>query len=252
MVIIWVTTTCYQPLSIAFASFIILVYLLCPLRSDHPDSASKPLSDWKSDERLTGPVDRKLTVKPGPLTVDTTEHSFHSHQNQHLSHLVSDRRGLSMGIRDMDSHISMGPTHTYADEYHIHGHLEPTSCPLKSESLVPTSRPDLGGLMQREQDCDENVVTPQVATVETGDPPTSISNWYGSTKLEYPSSKLSETYSSAHVSDDYLDSQSLAPHVSSSTVSPSSLGKFFVHISLLDRIFTCLLAVFHKAKCEKP
>lgn len=190
---------------------------------DHPDSVSKPLSDWKSDERLTGSVERKLTVKPGPLTVDTTEHSFHSHQNQHLSHLVADRRGLSMGIRDADSHLSMGSTHTYSDEYHLRGHLEPTSCPLKSESLVPTSRADLSGLIQGEQDCDENVITPQVAAVEAGDPPTSISNWYGSTKLEYPSSKLSETYSSAQVSDDYLDSQSLAPHVSSSTVSPSSL-----------------------------
>ncbi|TPP57300.1 Polycomb protein SCMH1 [Fasciola gigantica] len=135
--------------------------------SDHPDPTPKPSSDWKSDDRLSSPVERS-TVKPGPLTVDTTEHSLHPHQNQHISHLA-----LSADTRDGHSHLSAGSTQAYTEDYHPSNRTESASRPQKSESFILKFPHEFDGL--------------------------------------------------AEVSDDYLDSQSLAPHVSSSTVSPSSL-----------------------------
>ncbi|TPP63726.1 hypothetical protein FGIG_12468 [Fasciola gigantica] len=192
--------------------------------SDHPDPTPKPSSDWKSDDRLSSPVERS-TVKPGPLTVDTTEHSLHPHQNQHISHLA-----LSADTRDGHSHLSAGSTQAYTEDYHPSNRTESASRPQKSESFILKFPHEFDGLAEVEQD-GETIITPQMATVEADGQPTSISTWYTSTKLEYPNSKLSEAYSIAQVSDDYLDSQSLAPHVSSSTVSPSSLGKFHSFVS---------------------
>ncbi|THD26983.1 Polycomb protein SCMH1 [Fasciola hepatica] len=183
---------------------------------DHPDPTPKPSSDWKSDDRLSSSVERS-TVKPGQLTVDTTEHSLHPHQNQHMSHLA-----LSADTRDGYSHLYAGSTQGYTEDYHPSNRTESASRPRKLESFFLKFPHEFDGLAEVEQD-GGTIITPQIATVEADGQPTSISTRYTSTKLEYPNSKLSETYSVAQVSDDYLDSQSLAPHVSSSTVSPSSL-----------------------------
>ncbi|KER21156.1 hypothetical protein T265_10452 [Opisthorchis viverrini] len=124
-------------------------------------------------------------------------------QNSHSTHFRSDRSGQT-------------PLHLYCGDYNATSLASYETKPVTY--LPPQSESASSG-----EHLDDDVASS--VTRSNGVAPSYTSGlWYPSSRMEYNSSKMLDAHAaSSHATDDYSDGQSLAPHVSSSTVSPSSL-----------------------------
>ncbi|KAF5401010.1 Polycomb protein SCMH1 [Paragonimus heterotremus] len=132
-------------------------------------------------------------VEPMRLSTNPTYPAPHNRQNLPLS----TQTPLHLLCGDYNSNIPGVPFAGKPGNYHHHHHN-----PESVSSVEPTDDEIAGG-------------QPRTGVFGTF--------WYPPTKIDVSASKILDNYSTSQITDDYLDGQSLAPHVSSSTVSPSSL-----------------------------
>ncbi|CAH8467140.1 unnamed protein product [Dicrocoelium dendriticum] len=146
-------------------------------------------AEYKSEEVETNPTD------PAGITCSSKHSSSHHSKSTKSSHT---------------------PLQLYCDEFHAGG----TTTNLSTKpSKYTTAHPDSVSPMDPTDD--ELVGGGGTTKFVNG---SMLNNcWYPPNQAEHISAKVLDNYSTSQVADEYLDGQSLAAHVSSSTVSPSSL-----------------------------
>ncbi|GAA52301.1 polycomb protein SCMH1 [Clonorchis sinensis] len=160
------------------------------LRQDEHSNKTKPEVSAREDATPQRPT------SPSSLPLPSLQHS-------HATHFRSDRSGQT-------------PLHLYCGDYN-------TAALASYETKPVAYLPPQSESVSSGEHLDDDVASSVTRSNGVAQSYTS-GLWYPSSRMEYNSSKMLDAHAaSSHATDDYSDGQSLAPHVSSSTVSPSSL-----------------------------